>query len=637
MSEKILLSLSEQRIILEPGSAGQSTVSIYNRSSIVDQFTVEVEGLDEDWYDLSASSVKLFPGDEESTILTFHPPRDASSKAGKYPFSVKATSVDNPTETATELGTLEIRPFHDFEAKLHPTRRETRAKAHFQVTVTNRSNCAQTYTLNASDEEAACEFQFKNDEVQVDPGESEVADFHVTSKKRPKFGVKKQYAFTLRAAPEGSEEAAHKLSGQAVFLPMIPKWVLTVVAPLLIISLIVLWLLWPVDKPVIEQFTVSPESITVGDSAAMYWNVLKAKSVMIEPEPGNVAVQGTLTVTPSKTTLFTLTAKNRKGSKKQSKIELEVIHPLAEITRFTASPKFVKNPKKGVKLSWEVHKAEKVKIQPNIGDVDSIGSMTTFPERTTTFTLIATNQGGDIEKGVEVILETDRASLEKEIQQVEQRMKDFIETGKHLYSDKHLFDQAVEKFQQSRQEYTKFKNKFGSESKLAKLDGTARDWIEKISLESDQESAYNMTKQLIDEKMASAKLFYQMNRFDEAKRDFQECTEHYKGFKEKFGGNTDLKKLSDSAQEWIEKMRGESDEATAFAETKQIMGRHIDLGKGFHNKGQYDEAVNEFEACRQKYQQFTERFGNKPDLDKLDKEAQQGIERAKLAKDIEQR
>ena len=101
---------------------------------------------------MSASSVKLFPGGQESITLTIHPPKESSNKAGKYPFSIKAASVENPKETATELGTLEIQPYHEFGAELHPTQRVTRGEADFQLTIRNKGNSRETFKFNAQDE-----------------------------------------------------------------------------------------------------------------------------------------------------------------------------------------------------------------------------------------------------------------------------------------------------------------------------------------------------------------------------------------------------------------------------------------------------------------------------------------------------
>jgi len=297
----------------------------------------------------------------------------------------------------------------------------------------------------------------------------------------------------------------------------------------------------------------------------------------------------------------------------------------------------VKNPTKGVTLAWKVEKAKKVKIEPDIGDVEAEGSKVVYPEKTTTFTLTATNEGGDVENGVEVILESDRTSFDKELQATGKRMKDYIATGKHLYSEKHLYDQAVEKFKLSRKEYTKFKGKYGSESTLKKMDSEAAKWIREVSLQTNKESAFKVTKGIMQEKLNSGKAFYQAGRLGEAQKDFEACIQGYRDFRKKFGKQKDLAALSADAQKWINKMKGESTKEGLSEETKKAMKEHNGLGNGFHSKGQYDLAIQEFKSSLESYERFKAKFGVDPQLKALNAEAQEGLEKAKMAKELERR
>ena len=56
-------------------------------------------------------------------------------------------------------------------------------------------------------------------------------------------------------------------------------------------------------------------------------------------------------------------------------------------------------------LSWWVMDANKVRIEPNIGTVGSLGSRTIAPTKTTTFTIIVTNENGEsrVTRRIEVL------------------------------------------------------------------------------------------------------------------------------------------------------------------------------------------------------------------------------------------
>lgn len=67
-----------------------------------------------------------------------------------------------------------------------------------------------------------------------------------------------------------------------------------------------------VPPPVISSFTVSPATITAGQSSTLSWSVTGATSVIVSGVSG--AAVSPLTVTPAATTTYTLTATNAGGS-----------------------------------------------------------------------------------------------------------------------------------------------------------------------------------------------------------------------------------------------------------------------------------------------------------------------------------
>jgi hypothetical protein len=68
------------------------------------------------------------------------------------------------------------------------------------------------------------------------------------------------------------------------------------------------------DLPVINYFTANPTRIFKGGSATLNWGVTGATTIMIDNNIGKVAAQGSITVSPTQTTTYTLTASNAGGS-----------------------------------------------------------------------------------------------------------------------------------------------------------------------------------------------------------------------------------------------------------------------------------------------------------------------------------
>jgi len=93
--------------------------------------------------------------------------------------------------------------------------------------------------------------------------------------------------------------------------------------------------------PQIVTFTADPLRITAGQSVLLTWKVSNSSMVVIQPTPGAVAADGSMTVTPEQDTFYTLYAVNRSGSS-SSTLEVRVSPPVKEkpdlqVTEFWSS------------------------------------------------------------------------------------------------------------------------------------------------------------------------------------------------------------------------------------------------------------------------------------------------------------
>ena len=142
-------------------------------------------------------------------------------------------------------------------------------------------------------------------------------------------------------------------------------------------------------SPKISRFRASPVIIDPGKSSTLSWSTTGADSLSISPGVGTV--KGTsVKVSPSATTLYTLTATNAIGSVK-ARATVQVRGP-PKISRFRASPKTIASGGRST-LSWSVTGADSLSISPGVGTVKGT-SVKVSPSATTTYTLTATNAIG---------------------------------------------------------------------------------------------------------------------------------------------------------------------------------------------------------------------------------------------------
>ncbi|HTT63992.1 MAG TPA: OmpA family protein [Bryobacteraceae bacterium] len=158
--------------------------------------------------------------------------------------------------------------------------------------------------------------------------------------------------------------------------------------------------------PAIVSFTASPTVInTPGSSVSLCWNVTNAQTITIMPSPGTVTgASGCVTVNPTTTTTYTLTATNAVGP---NQAVVTVSLGGVQITSFTASPLFSPAVGAPVTLSWTTQNATSVILTGTgvpSGTLPVNGSLTVYPQNDSVFTLTAYGPGGPVNSTINVVV-----------------------------------------------------------------------------------------------------------------------------------------------------------------------------------------------------------------------------------------
>jgi hypothetical protein len=169
------------------------------------------------------------------------------------------------------------------------------------------------------------------------------------------------------------------------------------------------------EQLVVTSFNADPLRIAPGQSSTLSWTVQGASRVEILPGVGSVGISGSRVVTPSATTLYTLSASNSAG--KTTVVTVQVVVSGAPspsrsapvVGSFNHSPSPI-SPGQSTMLSWNVLDATSVSIDHGLGSVASSGNATVSPTATTTYVLTATNAYGSTTAVAVVIVATPVAS-----------------------------------------------------------------------------------------------------------------------------------------------------------------------------------------------------------------------------------
>jgi hypothetical protein len=150
--------------------------------------------------------------------------------------------------------------------------------------------------------------------------------------------------------------------------------------------------------PRIVSFSGTPTSINPGDSSQLCWVVENATTITIAPGVGTQANSACVTVNPTTTTTYVLTARNGNGvSTAQTTI---TVGGSVKVLSFTSSPEYSTAAGSPVVLTWFTTGATSVTITGNIAgganaqNLPASGNLTVNPNTNTDYTLTAYGPGG---------------------------------------------------------------------------------------------------------------------------------------------------------------------------------------------------------------------------------------------------
>jgi hypothetical protein len=150
------------------------------------------------------------------------------------------------------------------------------------------------------------------------------------------------------------------------------------------------------------SLSLNPTTVLIGSSSLLSWTSQNANGGIINQGVGAVGANGSQSVSPTQTTIYTGTFGNGTASSTCS-ATLTVTSPAAPkptITSFSATPTTISQGSSTV-LSWVVTNASSTSIDQGVGVVTG-SNKTVSPTATTTYTLTATNPQGSVTAQVTV-------------------------------------------------------------------------------------------------------------------------------------------------------------------------------------------------------------------------------------------
>jgi hypothetical protein len=223
--EQIGLKLMSTTVKVDAGSRMTLSLEVQNDSPLVDHFTIQVIGLDPDWYTEPTQTIYLMPKQKDTAQITFHPPRRPSSKAGAHPFEVRATARAQGLQSEAMQAVLQIEPYYNYVSKIEPQRLKKR-RGKIDLEVDNKSNSFVTFNVYARDREELLNANLAKKQFVLKPGEKEYIPIEMSAKKTIFIGTSESVTFEIGVQPQEEGLSPQTHMGDLVNPAILPRWIL---------------------------------------------------------------------------------------------------------------------------------------------------------------------------------------------------------------------------------------------------------------------------------------------------------------------------------------------------------------------------------------------------------------------------
>jgi hypothetical protein len=201
MTTQLILSLDKNRVTVSPGAQAELSVTIKNLTTLVDDASVTVGGIDKNWVQVVPSHVSVFAQGEAAVRVIFQPPADPlHTLAGVYPLRISGLLQEQNSEQAETQADLEIQFGGDYRIELGKSTSANNQEAVFPFKVHNDANAPLNIRCSGEDPQNA--FWYKFDPFQFTVPSGSVMTSTLSIRARQPAQDNRKVVFTLKAQGE---------------------------------------------------------------------------------------------------------------------------------------------------------------------------------------------------------------------------------------------------------------------------------------------------------------------------------------------------------------------------------------------------------------------------------------------------
>lgn len=237
---RIGVTLESVHFAMASGSTLVIPILLLNQGLAPDDFRLTIEGIPIGWVSSDTPVTRLEPGGRKEVRLYIAPPRQAQSRAGRYPFRIGVHSEQAPDQAVSVDCVLTLAVYNLFSAQIEPL--QVSAGQAAQLIVTNQGNAQDTYTASFIAENDALIFSpAAVQSIRVAPDESGAIAFSAQARQRPILGGGKAYRYSANVQPASGETLT--VGGEVIGRGLLPMWLIPVMLALCLVAIFAVALL----------------------------------------------------------------------------------------------------------------------------------------------------------------------------------------------------------------------------------------------------------------------------------------------------------------------------------------------------------------------------------------------------------
>ncbi len=170
MPNLLILSVNQPRVSIPPGTSGELALTVQNLSTLLDQVTLTIQGVNPEWVQIIPPTLPVFAQGQASARLLFTIPIDIQQAvAGVYPLTISGVMQENKGQQAEISAELEIQLVGDYRLLMEHGESVNEHDMRYPLRVQNGANALLQVRLSSSDENNAAWYKFDPYILKIPP------------------------------------------------------------------------------------------------------------------------------------------------------------------------------------------------------------------------------------------------------------------------------------------------------------------------------------------------------------------------------------------------------------------------------------------------------------------------------------